>query len=214
MNRRVLHIALPLFSAVLAAGTAAAQDNRFTFELGGGFTEPVQRTDGRAQTGFNVNLGAGVNLAPSFGILAEFGFNDLDLSNRVLAAAGVPAGTGRIYSVTLNPIIRLNPHGRFDVYVTGGGGFYRRTVEFTQPTVATVTAFDPFYGAIFPVAVPADTVLGSFSQNKGGLDVGAGFSVRVRGDSNVKLFAEARYHYIFTTPVRTTILPVTFGLRW
>ena len=29
-----------------------------------------------------------------------------------------------------------------------------------------------------------------------------------------RIFAEARYHYLYTTPVRTTILPVTFGFSW
>ena len=47
-----------------------------------------------------------------------------------------------------------------------------------------------------------------------GLNIGGGVSMRLRGDSNVKFFAEARYHYIFTNPIRTTVLPVTFGLRW
>lgn len=40
------------------------------------------------------------------------------------------------------------PHliGTFDTYLIGGGGYYRRTVEFTQPAITTVTAFDPFFG--------------------------------------------------------------------
>jgi len=34
------------------------------------------------------------------------------------------------------------------------------------------------------------------------------------GRSNVKAFAEARYHHIFTRNVATDIIPVTFGFRW
>ncbi|MFN7997458.1 MAG: outer membrane beta-barrel protein [Bryobacteraceae bacterium] len=215
MNYRIMQSALVCLAGFTLALPAAAQgNNHFTFNVGGGFTEPVQNSDGRANTGFNINAGGGVNFTPNFGLVAEFGFNDMDLSNRVLSTAGVPAGSARIYSATLNPIIHFNPHGRFDAYLIGGGGFYRRTIEFTQPTIATVTAFDPYYGVFFPVAVPANTVLGSFSQNKGGLNGGAGMEVRVKGDSNLKVFAEARYHYLFTTPRRTQILPVTFGFRW
>jgi opacity protein-like surface antigen len=191
----------------------AQNTNKFTFNIGGGFTEPVRHTDGRLNTGFNITAGAGVNLAPQVGVIGEFGYNQLDLSDAALSLAGVPAGSTRIYSLTLNPIVRFNPRGRFDAYVVGGGGYYRRTVEFTQPTTATVTAFDPFYG-FFPALVPANVVLGSFIQNKGGLNIGGGISVRVRGDSNTKFFAETRYHYLYTTPVRTSILPVTFGIRW
>jgi hypothetical protein len=70
-----------------------------------------------------------------------------------------------------------------------------------------------FFGFV-NVPVPANLVLSSFTQNKGGWNVGGGVSFRVKGDSNFKVYAEARYHYIYTTPVQTTILPVTFGLRW
>jgi hypothetical protein len=36
---------------------------------------------------------------------------------------------------------------------------------------------------------------------------------RVKADSNAKFFAESRYHYVFTSPIRTTVWPVTFGFR-
>ncbi len=213
--KRVLNTTICLLVGALLAGPAAAQTtSRFNFHLGGGFTEPVRYTDGRLHTGFNVGAGAGVNFVPQLGVMAEFGFNQLGLSQSVLSTAGVPGGDARIYSVTLNPIVHLNPRGRFDVYGVGGGGFYRRTIEFTAPTVTTVTAFDPFYGIFFPAQVPATAVLSSFTQNKSGLNIGGGVSVRVRADSNTKLYAESRYHYIYTSPVRTTVLPVTFGLRW
>jgi opacity protein-like surface antigen len=215
MNQRKIYVPVLFLFALLFAAPAAAQNfNRFTFNIGGGFTQPVRNSEGRVDKGFNVAAGAGVNLTPHLGIIGEFGFNNLDLTRTALLAAGVPAGSTRIYSVTANPILRFNPRGRFDAYLTGGGGFYRRTVEFTEPTVATVTVFDPFWGAFFPAAVPADRVLGSFTQNKGGWNIGGGVSFRVSGDSNTKIFAEAKYHHILTDPVATTILPVTFGLRW
>jgi hypothetical protein len=197
----------------LALPSTAQDTSKFTFNVGGGFTEPVRNSD-RLDMGFNINAGAGVNIVPNLGVIAEFGFNHLDLTRRALNFAGVPDGSTRIYSVTLNPIIHLNPKGRFDAYVIGGGGYYRRTTEFTAPTIATATFYDPFFGVFFPGAVAANTVLGSYTQNKGGWNAGAGVSVRVRGDSNAKFFAESRYHYIYTTPRSTSILPVTFGFRW
>jgi opacity protein-like surface antigen len=170
--------------------------------------------DGRLDPGYNISAGAGFNLTPEFGIVGEFGYNHLGLSRTTLSAAGVPDGVTRIYSVTANPIVRLNSRGRFGAYLIGGGGFYRRTIEFTQPAVGTITVFDPFYGVIYPAAIPTNIILGSFTQNKGGLNIGGGITVRVSGDSNASFFAETRYHYVFTTPVRTTVLPVTFGFRW
>jgi opacity protein-like surface antigen len=215
MKRNVLHtIACGLGGLLLALPSAAQNTSKFTFDIGGGFTEPVQHTPNRLDTGFNFNVGGGFNFTPHLGVIGEFGYNELGVTNAVLQRVGVPNGTGRIYSVTLNPIVHFNPRGRFDAYIVGGGGYYRRTIEFTEPSVITVTAFDPFFGVFFPANIPANTVLGSFTQNKGGLNVGAGVSLRVRGDSNAKFYAESRYHYIFTTPVGTSILPVTFGLRW
>ena len=123
-----------------------------------------------------------------------------------------PNGDSHIWAVTADPIVRLNPSGPIDLYLIGGGGVYHRLVEFTQPTVATVTAFDPFFGIFFPATVPANQVLRSFSVTKGGVNGGAGLTVRL-GRGNAKLFAEARYHYMFT-PNATTFVPVTFGLRW
>ena len=212
MNRTALYVFLA--GVLLARPSVAQNPNRFAFNIGGGFTEPVRYTDGRLDTGFNINAGAGVNLVPHLGVMAEFGFNHLSLSTATLAANAVPDGTARILSLTLNPIVHLNPRGRFDAYFIGGGGYYRRTVEFTAPTVTTATGFDPFYGVFFPVDVPANVILGSFTQNKAGWNIGGGVSVRIRGDSNTKFYAESRYHYVYTTPVRTSVLPVTFGLRW
>jgi hypothetical protein len=41
---------------------------------------------------------------------------------------------------------------------------------------------------------------------KDGWTIGAGITVQLKGDSNPKFFAESRYHHIYTTPVRTTVL--------
>jgi hypothetical protein len=104
------------------------------------------------------------------------------LSNGVLIAVGVPGGNAHIYSVTLEPTVHLNPHGSFGAYLIGGGGFYRRTIDFTAPTVETVTLFNPFFGVVYPAAIPATQILASYTQNKGGLNVGAGVEIRVKGD--------------------------------
>lgn len=215
MTHNTVAAALLCTAGLVGSPPLAAQSTPlFTANIGGGFSEPVYHTDGRVNTGFNVNAGAGINLMSHLGVIGEFGFNRFDLSDRSLLAAGIPGGNTRIYSVTLNPIIHLNPRGRTDAYIIGGGGYYRRTVDFTQPTIAVATVFDPFFFGFVNVPVPANLVLSSFTQNKAGWNVGGGVSFRVKGDSNFKVYAEARYHYIYTTPVQTTILPVTFGLRW
>lgn len=199
---------------VVALGIpAAAQNSKFAFSVGGGFTQPMRYSDGPLKTGYNFTASAGVNASKHVGLSAEFGYNHFGISDGTLASLSVPNGSTRIYSATLQPTFHLHPEGRFDVYTTVGGGFYRRTVEFTEPTTAIVTVFNPFIG-FFPAEVPAQSVLGSFTQNKGGINGGVGFSIRVSNDSATRFFAETRYHHIFTSSRDTNYMPVTFGLRW
>jgi hypothetical protein len=67
--------------------------------------------------------------------------------------------------------------------VSGGGGIYHRNQQFTQPSIATLTAFDPFFGGFLPVTVPTTEILSSYSVNKPGVDFGAGvaFGTKWRG---------------------------------
>ena len=206
--------------SVLVAGAALLfsapifGQSKLTFSIGGGPTVPGKHSGANLNTGFNVTGGVGYHPHPVFGVMAEFGFNRMSLSDGALSRIGVPGGSGRVYSATLNPMFHLNPRGRWDVYLIGGGGFYRRTLEFTEPSSAIITGFDPFYGIFFPVQVPATNVLASYSQNKGGINGGAGIAVRFGEDTRATFFAESSYHYIYTTPVRTAMIPVTLGFRW
>ncbi len=206
--------------ALLAASTAlflampVAAQSKFNVSFGGGPTIPAKYTGRRFDTGYNFTAGVGMHPVRAFGVMAEFGYYRNGINSTQLSAIGVPGGGSRIYSLTLNPMVHLVPSGRFDVYLVGGGGYYRRTVELTSPSSAITTGFDPYYGFFFPVEVATTNVLGSVTQNKAGWNAGAGIAVRLGEDSRATLFAESRYHYIYTTPVRTAMLPVTLGFRW
>lgn len=199
--------------AVLCVLPAHAQDGRFTAHAGGGFTAPTFDTADRLDIGWNVLAGAGARLTRNLAILGEFNYNDFGIAGAVLRGVGVPDGDTRVWSFTANPRFTVNPRGRVNFYVTGGGGVYRRTVDFTRPTITTVTVFDPFFGLFYPVGVPAEEVIRSFSTTKGGLNAGGGFDVHLTRRS-LKLFAEARYHHMFTSGVGTSFIPVTIGLCW
>jgi hypothetical protein len=161
-----------------------------------------------------MGAGAGINIGHHFGVLVDFMFNDFGSNRTTLNDQQVPDGTTRVWAFTLDPIVHLTGEDKpVDFYLTGGGGIYHRTVEFTQPALATVPVFDPFFGIIYPANIVTNEVLASFSNYKGGLNIGGGFSFRL-GSSHAKLFAEARYHHMYTRPTPTTLLPVTFGIRW
>jgi hypothetical protein len=117
----------------------------------------------------------------------------------------------RIQSVTLNPQIELPWKGPVRAYVIGGGGYYRRTIEFTAPTLATFSGYDPFFNIYYQQTVPANQVLSTYTVNKAGINGGVGLTF---GGNRLKFYAEARYHHIYTQPNATTYVPVTFGIQF
>ena len=109
--------------------------------------------------------------------------------------------------------------------MTGGGGFYRKLTSFTDPE-------EQLYCDYFCEEGVANAVVGHFSSNQGGWNVGGGFQHRLGSqfnDSRAKIFAEIRYLDVDTPAVQglspnglgavgvgagTKLIPVTFGVRW
>jgi len=202
---------VPCFGLLLALSSYAQEVPRFTFNASGGFTQPVGGSGRRLNVGWNAGAGAGFNFNSRLGVLAEFQYNDMAINAVSLSNLGFPDGAVKIWSLTLDPIVHLNPKGPVDVYLIGGGGLYHRTQEFTAPTVATVTGFDPFFG-FFPVNVPANQVLASYTVNKPGVNGGLGLAFGTKWSA--KFFAEARYHRMFIGDRHTDYVPVSFGIRF
>jgi hypothetical protein len=207
-------IASILSLCCLAALPACAQFSfsKLTGFVGGGFTTPVNPIGSRLDTGWNVTAGIGGNFNHHVGLMLDFMFNDTPVNRTFLNQVQAPDGAVRTWGFTLDPVFHVTQEGPVDFYVTGGGGIYHRTVEYTQPVVQTGVFFDPWFG-FYPSAFATNQVIGSFGQYKGGINGGVGFSVRL-GSSRVKAFAEARYHHIFTRNVATDLIPVSFGFRW
>jgi hypothetical protein len=136
------------------------------------------------------------------------------VSRAVLNEAQVPSGNAHVWSFTADPKIGLKPHHGVGTYLIGAVGYYRRVVQFTQPTVQPVIIFDPFFGFVQGF-VPADKVLGTIARGGVGGGAGAGFEFGMGPRSgNAKLFTEARYEYAATGAMPTRMVPVTFGIRW
>ncbi len=216
----------------------AAQDDRggrgyhshsvwshLTYEAGGGFNGPTSDSSPYITWGGNFTGGVGYRFDPRFSVLTEYQFIDSKLPGALIAETGSDGGHAHIWSLTLAPVIDLMPKRTNDVYVTGGGGFYRKVTSFTDPEEAEYC--DYYYCEVGTENV----VVGHFSSNQGGWNVGAGFTHRfggMYGDGTMKLFAEARYLDVLTPAVTTSanglpvtsvaadtkIVPVTIGVRW
>jgi hypothetical protein len=216
----------------------AAQDDRsgrgyhshsvwshLTYEAGGGFNGPTSDSSPYITWGGNLTAGVGYRFNPHVSVLTEYQFIDSKLPGALIAETGSDGGHAHIWSLTLAPVIDLMPKHTNDFYVTGGGGFYRKVTSFTDPEEAEYC--DYYYCEVGTENV----VVGHFSSNQGGWNVGAGFTHRLGGmygDGTMKLFAEARYLDVLTPAVTTSanglpvtsvaadtkIVPVTLGVRW
>jgi hypothetical protein len=221
--------ALP--STPSASGSGGGQyDNRaakpsfyshLAFEAGGGFNAPTEESSPYITWGANGTLGAGYRFDPIFSLMIEYQFMTDKLPGQLIAQTGADGGHAHIWSFTMAPVIDLTPKGPIDVYVTGGGGFYRKVTSFTNPQEVLYCNY--YYCGIGVT----DVVVGHFSSNQGGWNAGMGFGYRM-GGGNMKLFAEARYLDVLTPAVttepnglgtttvgpNTKLIPVTFGVRW
>jgi Outer membrane protein beta-barrel domain len=209
MNRTLSSALLSGAATLVFAISAMAQDDhKWNFNAGGGYTPVAGLTGNHLDGGGNLSVGAGYNFSSSLGIVGEFGYNWLGVNPATLSSLGVPNGTGRVWSLTANPIVRVPLGHRLGVYFIGGGGLYQRRLEFTSPTTETV--FNPIFGA---VSVSADQVVGSSTSTAGGLNGGGGFTFSL-GESGARLYVESRYNHAFTNGPGTSYVPVTIGIRW
>lgn len=197
--------------------------NNFAFEVGGGFNAPKSKA---ITYGGNFTIGAGAYFNPHLAGLIEYQFISDKLPGYLIAQAGADGGHAHIWSFTLAPVVDFFPKSTNDLYLTGGGGFYRKVTSFTNPTTSLYC--DYFYGCGY---VQSNQVVGHFSSNQGGWNIGGGYIHRmggIYGTSKMKFFVEARYLDVLTPAVTTQpnglgtttvaadtkLIPVTFGIRW
>jgi hypothetical protein len=199
--------------SLLFAGALSAQEvSPFTFNVGGGFTQSVGSTGHYLDNGWNAQAGAGWNFSPYVGALVQTQFNDLGINSTTLQNLGYPGGNVHVFTATIDPIVHLHPHGHWDAYIIGGGGLAHVYQNFTAPTVATVTGFNPFLG-FYTAGIPTTEVISSTSVNKPGANIGMGLAFGTKW--RAKMYAEARWNHVFmNNGQHMDFIPVTFGVRW
>jgi opacity protein-like surface antigen len=206
---------------LLFAGALGAQPawlNQFAFNVGGGISEPFSTTKTNLSTAWNAQGGFGYNFTPHLAIMAEIEYDKFRINQSALNSLGTPQGYPgghfRTESITIDPVWHLfpKPQRSWDVYVTGGGGAFDRTQSLSQPTVATATGSNPFFGFNTP-GYPWSAEPLTYSAHKPGLDAGLGVSITVA--YNVKLYAEVRYNHVCAgTLGHMDYAPISIGVRW
>ena len=199
--------------------------SHLAFEGGGGANGPTSDSSSYITWGGNFTAGGGFHFNKYLSMLVEYQFIDDKLPGRIISEAGATGGNAHIWSFTADPVLDLFPAHSNSVYVTGGGGFYRKVTNFTDPEAVIYCSY--FYCE----QGYQNEVVGHFSSNQGGWNIGGGFSHKmggVYGDGKVKLFAEARYLEVLTPAVvaqpnglstttvaaDTKLVPITLGVRF
>ena len=130
-----------------------------------------------------------------------------------------PTSSISLYSLTVNYRHQFDriSGSPFGVYFMGGGGWYERYItvdkNYTVPAAVPCTPYWYWYGYSCADGYVYSQTIAKKGVSAGGFNTGIGFTIRL-ADSNLRFFTEARYHYAFSEHVPTTIVPVTFGIRY
>ena len=219
MYRKLLTI-FALLNLAAVAPMQAQNFSRLSFGMGGGVSTPLNPTGQYVGVSGNFATDIGYNIDKKNTIFGQFMWNGLPPNLFVLHPIKAPFGSVNLYSLTANyrhhiDSIKGSPFG---AYGTIGGGWYYRYANIDKNyVVPPLTACLPIYtwwGYACDASgyVYSETV--AYKGNSaGGVNGGAGFTIRF-GDSNWKFYTESRYIYAWSSRIRTTLIPVTFGIRF
>ena len=194
-----------------------AYAQRYNVNFGGGVGIPISTTADLARVSYNLVAGAGPNLTPHLKMNAELMFHGLPVQQSIVNQLGASDVKGRLYSLSANLMMGSSIGGSKSAYLIGGGGWYRRTLVAKQTVLQAGTKCAPVWvwwnvqclDGIFPT----DVTVGSRTSSAPGFNIGGGLGFRL-WDSSANFYTEFRYHRAFTQGLDTSVLPVTFGVRW
>jgi hypothetical protein len=198
----------------------ADETTRLTFDIGGGVTTPLNPTAQYVGVSGNFVAGAGYDLNRSNAIIGQFMWAGLPPNVFIRQPVGAPYGNVNLYALTANyrHTFKRFDHSPFAAYFIGGGGWYYRHASidrnYVVPPSTTCTQVYSWWGfGCDPNGYVYTTTIESRGLSAGGVNAGLGFTVRI-SDSGLRIFVESRYHYAFHPRFPTTLIPVTFGIRF
>ena len=192
------------------------------WNFGGTLNVPLSDTADRQNVGGGFAAGLTFNFSRYAGIQFEYGGDWATLKSGKLANNGV-SGTASFQYFDLNLLVHPGRAGPVSFYLIGGGGLYYRWASITKVTGTTLAPYcDPWLYYCSVVPVDAHSVLGSRDSWDWGLDAGVGVTFAL--SPPVRLYLEARYHYVFGPTFTDSggqkrsadgqFLPITLGVRF
>ena len=207
---------------------------KIAFVGGAGLNVPVGNTGKFYTPSYAVEVGGGWNFNKNFGVLAEFHYDHVGLTGGAinyeynnLINAGITQdeldgfdANGHVLSFSIDPVVSLTQKGsKFGAYATGGVGYYRKTTNFTLPSVGTEC--DYYYCYQYSSNVNVD----QYTADGFGANLGLGLTYKLSEFSSERLFVEGRYTWLklansnnqdfFPFNQRNSeYIPVTVGIRF
>ena len=206
--------------------------SKIAFVAGAGLNVPVGNTGKFYTPSYTITAGAGYNFNKMFGVLGEFHYDHTGLTggaiateyNNAINSGGASASdlvgldaNAHFIAITANPVVTFsNDRSKFGAYITAGGGYYRKTTNFTLPALGTDS-----FGDVFSTNQNVD----SATANGVGANGGLGLTYKLSSFSSERLFLEARYHWISINSANNTdffpynrrnteYIPITAGIRF
>jgi hypothetical protein len=220
--------------------------SKYNFFVGGGFTLPTGGAHNYLATSYDIQVGAGRSFNKTYGVNVQFdydnfGFQTATLNNLLAIYNSLGAtdqngnplsqlgGNSHIWSFTVDPIMNFYTSDTFGAYVTGGGGFYHKTANFTVPAIGTEC---DFFGNCFQFQ--ANSTIDKYTSNAVGVNGGVGLTYKASRFSSIRFYVEGRYVYTFNSPrafsfgdangngfnvfpqnsAKTSYIPITIGIRF
>lgn len=202
------------------------QDHWYTVSFAGGATWPSGKEGDNFNRGWGLQAGGGFLFADQrrvddpgrkvlLGFTANYMYARLDATSKALGQ--ITGGTtapfpnavsahGSFSAVTIDLTARNLVHfhalgARGNVYASGGFGWLHRGVGITGPNTPTLLQ-------------PAAATLGTATSDSGVFDVGAGVNVSPRFLRGLMVYVEGRVYKGAAINSSTTLVPLSFGVRW
>jgi hypothetical protein len=209
-----------LLIAATSNPCAAQDDPKLNVNFGAGVTTPLNPTAQYAGLSGNFLAGVGYNINRKHALIGEFLWAGLPPNRFVIHPVDAPFGNINLYSLTANYRYQFDriARSRFGVYTILGGGWYYRysTVDknYVAPPFTVCAPVYTYWGyACDDGGYVYSQTVAYKGRSAGGVNAGLGFTIGI-SDSGWKIFMESRYHYAWHDTVPTTLIPVTFGIRF
>lgn len=216
MRKRILCLLAFCGLGIAVSAQTTQNFNRFNFNAGGGLGGALGDVGKFTGKSYHGVAGGGVNFSRRFGLKAEYMYYNLSFQDSVKLQQSLPDATGHLHSATLNAFLNFPLQGKVGVYAIGGAGWYQRTVEARSQVLVPGTVCQPAW-KLWGVTctnniITATQTLSSNTVSAGGYNFGGGFTYRI--NKHARIYVEGRYHHANTDNGRTSVFPVTGGLRW